>query len=244
LVKGKFMKTALGKAAAALLLAPLATTANAADLTGNWSCRGTDGPHTLLFQGDSTLVFDGETYNFALMPGAILVQEEQGIASYGYQLTGANLQIGLADGSMLTCRRGGSAPQAVQPPHPPSRQARPGDVDSATLQREIAGTWWGYSGSTERRIGLCPDGSYRDFTESGYSGRSYDAGGAESMAWGSASQSGNQGRWQIRGNYQNGVIQVQTHAGRQFTLSYRQVGEPGCLDINGARLCRTSRQCE
>jgi len=43
----------------------------------------------------------------------------------------------------------------------------PNDTELAS---QIAGTWWGYSGSTETKIGLCPDGSYADFSESGYSG--------------------------------------------------------------------------
>ena len=70
----------------------------------------------------------------------------------------------------------------------------PTGPNDPNLQRQIAGIWWGYSGSTERRIGLCPDGSYRDYTESSYSGQSSNQYGNQTMAWGSGSQSGGAGR--------------------------------------------------
>jgi hypothetical protein len=219
----------------------LATAAAAGgNLLGSWQCQGAGGSHSLTFQDANALVYDGERSSYALMPGVILVQEDNGVSPYAYQLTGDSLAIRFPDGKVLDCRRGVAAPKAGKTAAP----APAGRVDAAALQKEIAGTWWGYSGSTERKIGLCPDGSYRDFIERGYSGRSHDAGGQQTMAWGAASQGGNQGRWRIAGDYQSGVIEVQTMAGRQFTLTYRQVGEPGCLDISGNRLCRTSRHCE
>jgi hypothetical protein len=230
----------LASAIAVSLLPFLSPLAMAGDLLGNWLCEGADGAHPLEFRQNATLLFDGKEAGYALMPGMILVQDDEGVAAYTYQLEGKELLIQYPDGALLRCQRSKSAQAAGKPPSRPQA----GQVDNATLKREIAGTWWGYSGSTERKIGLCPDGRYRDFTESGYSGRSYDSGGTQTMGWGVASQGGNQGRWQIEGTYQSGTIRVETDSGRQFTLSYRQVGEPGCLDINGKRLCRTSKQCE
>ena len=122
--------------------------------------------------------------------------------------------------------------------------ATPMGPNDARLQQQIAGTWWGYAGSTERKLGLCADGRYRDYTESGYSGSSYDSGGNQTMAWGSASQRGGSGRWIINGNTQNGTISVNYAGGGSTQIRYRQVGEPGCLDFNGAKLCRSSASCE
>jgi len=120
----------------------------------------------------------------------------------------------------------------------------PAGPNDAVLQKQIAGTWWGYSGSTERKLGLCADGRYRDYTEASYSGRSSDSGGNETMAWGSGSQGSNTGNWTINGDTQSGTISVTYSGGRSSSIRYRQVGEPGCLDINGARLCRTSASCD
>jgi len=205
-------------------------------LQGSWQCQGNDGMHVLQFQNDSSLVYDGETSEYALLPNVILVRGDDGLSSYGYRLDGNMLSIRFPDGSMLKCQKGQGGGLAGMP--------QASGADSTALQRDIAGTWWGYAGSTERKIGLCPDGSYIDFTESSYSGRSHDAGGNRTGAWGAVSQGGNRGRWSIQGNYQRGIIRVQTTTGNQLNLSYRQVGEPGCLDINGNRLCRTSARCE
>jgi hypothetical protein len=115
--------------------------------------------------------------------------------------------------------------------------------NDTTLASQIAGTWWGYSGSTERKIGLCADGSYMDYTESSYSGSSYDSGGSETMSWGSASQGGGAGSWVIQGDTQSGTIYVTYNNGSQMTLNYQQCGESGCLLFNGNKLCRSSGSC-
>lgn len=224
-----------------LFIVTATTSANAETLQGNWQCRGTDGQHTLTFRAN-TLVYDREPLAYRVSGNTLLVEDDYGMSQYLYQLQERRLDIQFPDGSILNCQRSSaSAPSNRNA----QEHARPsgGGVDSATLQAQIAGVWWGYSGSTERKIGLCPGGRYMDYTESSYSGRGYDSGGNETHAWGAASQGGNQGRWTIQGNYEQGTITVQTVSGEQFTLDYSQVGEPGCLNINGSRLCRTSATC-
>lgn len=120
----------------------------------------------------------------------------------------------------------------------------PAGPNDPNLQRQIAGTWWGYSGSTERRIGLCPDGSYKDYRESGYSGRSYNQYGSQTMAWGSASQGGGSGSWTINGSTESGTIYVNYSSGKSATIKYRQVKDRGCLSFDGNTLCRTSSSCQ
>ena len=202
-------------------------------LLGNWSCNG--GATSLNFTGPNTLVLDGESSSYQVFYNTLVVQEDYGAVSYPYQLRGDQLVVQFPDGSVLQCARAGATV--------PRQPASPAGAHNPSLAQQIAGTWWGYSGSTERRIGLCPGGRYLEFSESGYSGRSYDATGAETMAWGSASASSSAGRWTIQGDSQSGVIHVQTSDSR-FTLHYRQIGEPGCLDINGYKLCRTSANCQ
>jgi len=223
------------------LLALFSASAGAETLSGSWQCNGNDGRHSLSFQNDTTLLYDNEPSAYMVMGNVLMVQDDYGVSNYNYQLQGKQLQIQFPDGSLLTCQRG-SAP--AQPGRATTATPSGGGVDTATLQAQIAGTWWGYSGSTERKIGLCADGRYMDFTESAYSGHGYDSGGNETMGWGAASQGGNQGRWTIQGNYQQGIISVQTYNGGSFTLHYNQIGDPGCLNINGSRLCRSSASCE
>ncbi len=116
--------------------------------------------------------------------------------------------------------------------------AAPAGPNDPELARQIAGVWWGYSGSTERRIGLCPGGVFRSFTESGYSGSSSDQYGNQTMAWGSASQGGGSGSWTVTGDPSAGTIHVRTADGGSSTIRYRQVNDPGCLSFDGNMLCR------
>lgn len=136
-----------------------------------------------------------------------------------------------------TGREAGAAGNSRKPAH--GEGGGRAGKNNTSLQAQIAGVWWGYSGSTERKIGLCADGSYMDYTESGYSGRAQDVGGA----WGSASQRGGQGSWTIQGDTNSGVINVRYSNGNTTSLRYRQIGDPGCLDINGNTLCRKSANC-
>lgn len=116
--------------------------------------------------------------------------------------------------------------------------AAPAGPNDPDLQRQIAGTWWGYSGSTERKIGLCPDGSYVDYTESSYSGTPYGS------RWGAASQGGGSGSWTINGSTQSGTIYVNYSNGKTATIQYRQINDPGCLSFDGNTLCRQSATCQ
>ena len=125
-----------------------------------------------------------------------------------------------------------------------SGKGAPAGPNDPSLAADIAGTWWGFTGSTETKIGLCPDGSYTDYSESGYSGTMTDAGGNQTGAWGSASQGGGQGTWSIQGTGESGTIRVQYNSGRSATIEYRQCGEKGCLFFDGRKLCRSSAQCQ
>lgn len=224
------------------LLLFMATAASAEELSGSWQCNGNDGRHSLSFQGN-TLLFDNEPLSYLVMGNVLLVEEDYGVGTYGFELKGEELLIQYPDGSLLSCRRGKASPGRGAGPASPTPPPSSGGVDSATLQAQIAGIWWGYSGSTERKIGLCPGGRYMDYSESSYSGRGYDSGGYETHSWGAAGGGANQGRWSIQGDYQQGTIYVQTDNGRSFSLPYSQVGEPGCLNIGGSRLCRSSASC-
>ncbi len=126
---------------------------------------------------------------------------------------------------------------------PAAGGAAPAGPNDPRLARQIAGVWWGYAGSTERRIGLCPGGVYREFTESGYSGTSTDQYGNQTMAWGSASQGGGAGSWTVTGNADGGTIHVSYANGDTATIRFRRINDPGCLSFEGSTLCRKSTTC-
>ncbi len=125
-----------------------------------------------------------------------------------------------------------------------SGKAAPAGPNDEALAAEMAGTWWGYSGSTETKVGLCPDGSFSDFSESGYSGTMSDGGGNQTGAWGNASQSGGQGSWVIQGTNREGTISVRYNNGNTKNIKYYLANDDGCFKFNGSLVCRTSSQCE
>jgi hypothetical protein len=211
-------------------------------LIGTWHTPGPEGPILLIFESKDRLVFDGEPAKYALRPGVIQVEDEEGVADYPYLLSGDVLTIVFPEGIQLQFTRakpGPPSPSTAGKPSPKPRAA--GSVDNPVLASEISGIWWGYSGTTERKIGLCPQGRYHDYTESSYSGSSRDSLGNPSTAWGAAGQRSGSGTWTIQGNYQEGVISVRYADGKETNIPYQQFGERGCLLFNGNKLCRTGR---
>jgi hypothetical protein len=107
--------------------------------------------------------------------------------------------------------------------------ADPGPNDPALMQW-IAGYYYGYSSSgmgtssgTETKIMLCPDGTFRTATESGYSGTTYAG-----SPWLSGAQGGDHGRWSIQGTQQSGTMVVVSPQGDKTTYEYSACGN-GCF---------------
>jgi hypothetical protein len=207
--------------------------------------------------GTAQTNFFGKYRFSALSEGKYIIRAEQVehrvvVAGQGVRLDlDLNAPGGVMDYGRAATPAGADAPKAPAGARAPKASTGAPKVsgirsgrNNAELARQIAGVWWGYSGSTERKIGLCPGGTYREYTESSYSGRSHDSLGNQAMAWGAASQGAKSGSWVIQGDTESGTIQVTYSGGGTAALHYRQVGEPGCLDISGSRLCRTSATCD
>ncbi|MEA3373846.1 MAG: hypothetical protein U9Q62_09170 [Campylobacterota bacterium] len=210
----------------------LFTALQAASLMGKWEYNGPQGYILLDFRSSSELVYEGESMPYQIVGESIRVPGEYGYIDYPYVLEKNGLRISYPEGYQLTFKR------------PAKRQNQQHSGNNQTLANQIAGIWWGYAGSTEREIGLCPGGMYRDFTESGYSGNSYNSMGDATMNWGTANQSSGQGRWTIQGDTQSGVIHVRYNNGSTAALHYHQINDPGCLKFNGNTLCRKSVTCQ
>ncbi len=71
-------------------------------LLGSWQCGG---GASIIFHSQNQLEFNGSPAQFELVPGAIRVQEDNGLVNYPYTLKGNNLRVQFPDGSKLQCAR-------------------------------------------------------------------------------------------------------------------------------------------
>ncbi len=203
------------------------TIAGAPSLIGTWQNKSADSSILLVFQSDNTLNFNGETLNYSLSPGVIRVMEDWPV-DYTYSFIGKKLVITFPEGHQMQFTKLKKTKNNKQ--QSSSGNSSTGAIKSSGLAQQIAGKWWGFSGSTEKRIGLCPNGSFYDYSESSYSGKN--------NSWGVTNQNQGSGTWSIQGNYQSGIILVRYNNGNQMSIKYQQTGESGCLFFNGSKLCR------
>ncbi len=118
---------------------------------------------------------------------------------------------------------GGGAPAAPAGPTDPQ------------LARAMAGEYYAFGGSTERKLMLCPSGTFYDSRESSYSGR-YGSSGDQG-GWGAASAGRGSGNYSIQGNQQSGTIHFSYKGGKRLVSHYRATGERGCYSFDGQTFC-------
>ena len=104
--------------------------------------------------------------------------------------------------------------------------AGPTESGTTQLMRQMAGAYYSFtsagpssSGGTERKVTLCPNGTYYSGSESGYSG-----GAGTGGAWGSASQKSGRGTWRVKGNVNEGVLTTIDSSGKATEYRYRRCG--------------------
>ena len=112
----------------------------------------------------------------------------------------------------------------------------PGPSDPQMTQA-IAGEYYSYAGSTEKKIMFCPEGTFFDSSESSYSGTGADSLGNQTMAWGNASQNQGSGQWAIQGNAQSGTITLAYKRGKRVEVKYQAGPEKGCYKFDGTVFC-------
>lgn len=92
----------------------------------------------------------------------------------------------------------------------------------------------GQTGSTERKMSLCGDGRYTNYTESGYAGD----------VWGTASQGGGSGTWRINGTKTSGTIVPTGRNGKTYTYKYESCGD-GCIYLGNIKFaCAGVASCK
>ena len=89
------------------------------------------------------------------------------------------------------------------------------------LMQQFAGTYYSFSavgggqtGGTETSVTLCPDGTYINSSESGYSG----------SGWGTAGQGGGRGTWRIVGNMNEGTLTTVSPSGSATEYKFSRCG--------------------
>ena len=114
----------------------------------------------------------------------------------------------------------------------PGSAPPPGPSDPA-LQQAMAGEYYSYSGTTERKLMLCPSGTFFDSRESSYSGSF----GTGQGGWGTASAGAGSGSYAIQGDQQSGTITFSYKGGKRTQAHYQSTGERGCYKFDGTPFC-------
>lgn len=117
-----------------------------------------------------------------------------------------------------------------------SAPSRMGGGSGDYLMQQMSGNYYSfssaglsYSGGTERKVILCPDGTYYSATES-----SYSAGAGTADAWGIARQGGDRGTWRVRGNVNEGVLTTIGPDGKATEYRYQRCGGD-CIYIGNTK---------
>jgi len=112
----------------------------------------------------------------------------------------------------------------------------PGPTDPQMMQT-IAGEYYSYAGSTEKKVMFCPEGTFFDSSESSYSGTGADSLGNQTMAWGAAGQNQGSGQWAVQGTPQSGTITLSYKSGKRVEVKYQAGPEKGCYKFDGTVFC-------
>jgi hypothetical protein len=110
--------------------------------------------------------------------------------------------------------------------------------DDPSLKTWIAGEYYSYIGSTERKLILCENGKFSYTSEASYSGNQNSDGTTD---WGAASRSGKTGTWTIQGSKQEGTIKLSYSNGKNETIKYRPSGETNVMFFSDIKFAFVKR---
>lgn len=109
--------------------------------------------------------------------------------------------------------------------------------NDAELMRSFAGSYYSFSavgggqtGGTETKVMLCENGTYRNQSESGYSGSD----------WGTSSQGGGNGTWRITGNMNSGTLVTTDNNGKSTTYKFERCGND-CVYFGNTKFAYAGR---
>jgi hypothetical protein len=196
-----------------------------------------------LIDKDSGEVFGSDDTNFFgkytiknVPPGVYVLQVGKVQRTLAVKKKNVRLDIDLsAEGGMMDYMKTGIAEiNAKSKGGGPGGSPGPSDPQ---MTQAIAGEYYSYAGSTEKKIMFCPEGTFFDSSESSYSGTGADSLGNQTMAWGNASQNQGSGQWAIQGNAQSGTITLVYKSGKRVVVKYQAGPEKGCYKFDGTVFC-------
>jgi hypothetical protein len=227
-----------------LLTQPLAFADDYTQLEGCWQCQIDGESITLEFKSRQKLLYNGEVYNYQLVPGAIQVQEGYSLENYFFKMEGGILLVQSPDGSVMQCKRAKKPQQAktkLKPTTPPTptRHAQSADQGwpppyirpQGTINEEnpavqallykFAGRWAHVTSNTLTNLLLKPDGTYEEIYEAGYSGVFKDQGGYQTGHWGATGAQQGRGHWKVAGSLRQGSLFLMDQTGMENVYSYQ-----------------------
>ena len=90
------------------------------------------------------------------------------------------------------------------------------------LKRHFTGNWYTYKKNGAACITFAADGSFAFKNDWAMSGEFNDAwSGEQTGTWGASNSKNNQGRWDIKGTQEHGVIILSYQNGQQDTIEYQ-----------------------
>jgi hypothetical protein len=179
----------------------------------------------------STGIFGKYTFK-NVKPGTYVVKAEKVMREVTVVQKDIRMDIDLsAPGGTMDYMKG--AMQQQQQQQQQGGAAAPAGPTDPALMQTMAGEYYSYSGSTERKLMLCPNGTFWDSRESSYSGSF----GTNQGGWGAASQGGGSGSYAIQGNTQGGTINFSYKNGKRSQSRFRTTGERGCYSFDGTTFC-------
>lgn len=188
-------------------------------LVGVWSGNG----ESIEFKSNGQCLYLGNTLQYEVVQGNILLKTAQGSATFAYTITGNQLKM-MANGNTVTYQRGAGNTTATQPAS-----------SGGQVPQELVGKWcWtnvnstntGGSSSSECIV-LNANGTYQYASE-----RSMDT-NTSSFYAGTSSQSNDQGTWWVQGDriYYNSQTRGQGSYQLQ-KLNHPKTGDP-MIVLNG-----------
>ncbi len=179
----------------------------------------------------STGIFGKYTFK-NVKPGTYIVKAEKVMREVTVVQKDIRVDIDLsASGGVMDYMKG--AIQQQQKQQQQGGAAAPAGPSDPALMQAMAGEYYSYSGSTERKLMLCPNGTFWDSRESSYSGSF----GTNQGGWGTASQGGGSGSYAIQGNQQSGTINFSYKGGKRSQTRFRTTGDRGCYSFDGTTFC-------
>ncbi|MGE5327607.1 MAG: carboxypeptidase-like regulatory domain-containing protein [Deltaproteobacteria bacterium] len=214
---------------------------NVAGFVGTSSTAAAPGRNVVLLDKETKKPVDSVSTNFLgrykfkeVKPGTYIVKCEKVEREVTVVSKDIRMDIDLsAEGGAMDYGKAGKEELAAAASGAVSGQAAPPGPSDPELQRTMAGEYYSYSGSTERKLMLCSNGAFFDSRESSYSGSF----GTGQGGWGQASASGGSGSYSIQGSEQQGTIHFSYKSGKRLVSQYRSTGERGCYSFDGQTFC-------